>query len=75
MRITVRVKPNAKEYKLEKIDTYQFVACVKEPPKENKANKAMIELLSDHFNIPKSQVAIKIGLKSKQKVVEIKDVI
>ena len=72
MKITVKVKPNAKEYKAEKIDTHQFVVYVKEPPQENKANKAMIKLLSEYLDIPKSQIVIMHGLKSKQKIVELK---
>jgi uncharacterized protein (TIGR00251 family) len=71
MKISVRVKPNMKEEKVEKVDDV-FTVCVKEPAKEGKANKAVIELLSEYFKVPKSQIVILSGMKSKQKIIEIK---
>jgi len=41
------------------------------PAKEGKANKALIELLSDYFNIPKSSIFIISGSSSKTKIVDI----
>ncbi|PIY84916.1 hypothetical protein COY76_04720, partial [bacterium CG_4_10_14_0_8_um_filter_33_57] len=35
------------------------------------ANKALIELLSDYFNIPKSSIFIISGSSSKTKIVDI----
>jgi uncharacterized protein (TIGR00251 family) len=71
MKINVKANPNAKEYKVEKIDEYNFIVNVKEPPKEGKANKAIIELLSEYFNIPKSKIKISSGITSKRKIIEI----
>ncbi|MGB9715434.1 MAG: DUF167 domain-containing protein [Thermodesulfovibrionales bacterium] len=70
MKISVRVKPNMKEEKVEKAGDV-FNVYVKEPAKEGKANKAVIELLSEYFNVPKSQIVIISGFKSKQKIIEI----
>lgn len=39
----------------------------------NKANISLIKLLSKYFNVPKSNVKIKSGLKSRRKVVFISD--
>ncbi|PIP50724.1 hypothetical protein COX11_02610, partial [Candidatus Berkelbacteria bacterium CG23_combo_of_CG06-09_8_20_14_all_41_73] len=39
--------------------------------KEGAANKALIALLSKHFDVAKSQVKIISGLTSRNKVVEI----
>lgn len=72
MRLSVTVKPRSKQEKVEKTD-HGYTVYVKEPPVKNKANKALTKLLSRHFSVPKSQIAILSGLKSKQKVVEIKD--
>ena len=71
MKISIRVKANAKEYRVEKINEREFFVRVKEPPKEDKANKAVVGLLSDYFGIPKSKITIVSGMKSKQKVVEL----
>jgi hypothetical protein len=45
---------------------------VKAPPHEGRANAAVIELLSDHFNVPKSRISIIRGFKGKNKLIEIK---
>ncbi len=71
MQIFAKVKPNSKEEKLEKLDGDNFLLWVKAPAKENKANIAVIELLSKYFDTPKSAVKIMSGHKSKNKVFNI----
>lgn len=44
---------------------------VKSPPINNKANHEVIELLADYYKVPKDQIQIIKGLKSKQKVIRI----
>lgn len=73
MKILVKVKPNAKENKVEEIGKGQFVVKVKAPPKENKANRELIETLAEYFKVSKSKVSILTGLKSSQKIVNIED--
>ena len=70
MKISVKVKPNSKTDKVEKADD-SFLIHVKEPPQENKANRAVINLLAEYFQVPKSQIIILKGKKSRQKIVEI----
>ena len=70
MKINVRIKPRSKRPKVEKTED-GYTVYVSEPPVENKANKALIEALSCHFDVPKSRVKLVSGLKSKNKVVEI----
>jgi uncharacterized protein YggU (UPF0235/DUF167 family) len=41
----------------------------KEPARDNKANFAVIDILSEYFNIPKRNISIKHGLKSKRKMI------
>lgn len=72
MRFTIIVKPRSRQEKVEKTDN-GYIAYVKEPPIENKANKALIKLLSEYFDVSKSQIFILSGAKSKRKVVEIRD--
>ena len=70
MKISVRVVPNSKHEEVVRDGDY-FVVRVKEPPKEGKANKAVIEALARHFKVPQSSVSISSGFKGKDKVIEI----
>jgi uncharacterized protein (TIGR00251 family) len=70
MKIQVKVKPNSRtEEVIQEGDS--FIVKVKEPPKEGKANQAVIKLLAAHFGVPQSQVRILSGFRSKNKVIEI----
>lgn len=71
MKISVLVKPNARQNKVEQSET-GYLIWTQAPPTENKANKAVIELLSEYFNIPKSKISIVSGLKSKRKIIDLK---
>ncbi len=71
MRIFVKVKPNAKVEKIEKIDETHFSISVKAPPVKGKANEAVVELIANYFNVRRSRVRIISGFSSKNKVIEI----
>ncbi|MBI4837859.1 MAG: DUF167 domain-containing protein [Nitrospirae bacterium] len=71
MKISITIKPKSRVEKVEKTDS-GYIVHVKEQPIENKANKALIKALAEYFDVPKSQVEIVSGMKSKQKIVEIK---
>ncbi|MFA6427268.1 MAG: DUF167 domain-containing protein [Candidatus Magasanikbacteria bacterium] len=43
------------------------------PPVDGKANEALIELLSEHFNLPKSKIKIVRGLTSKNKIIQMEN--
>lgn len=71
MKIAVTVKPNSKvEEVVSGMDG--LIVRVKEPPKEGKANKALIALLAGFYDVPRSSVSIVSGLGARKKVVEIK---
>ena len=70
MKIQVKVKPNSKTEGLSH-EGDSFIVKVKEPPKEGRANQAVIKLLAQHFGVPQSQVRILSGFRSKNKVIEI----
>jgi uncharacterized protein (TIGR00251 family) len=70
MRIQVKVKPNSRTEELS-LEGDSFIVKVKEPPKEGKANQAVIKLLAEYFGVPQSQVRILSGFKSKNKVVDV----
>jgi hypothetical protein len=71
MKIFVKAKPLAKEEKIEKVDEVNFVVAVKEPPKDGKANKAIIKALAIYFNVAPSKINLVLGFSSKQKVFEV----
>ncbi len=73
MKFSIRVKPNSKENQIEEMGPHQFLIKVKAPPHENKANQEVIALLSEYLQVPKSRILILSGLKSKQKMVKIKE--
>ncbi len=73
MKISVKIKPNSKESKVERKGENIFLVYVKSPPIENKANQELVEIISDYFNIPKSKVLILSGLHTKNKIIEIKE--
>ena len=73
MRISVIVKPNSKQNKVEKIEENKLIVYLKEPPKENRVNVELIEILSEYFKVPKSKISIIRGLTGRQKIIEIKD--
>jgi len=70
MKIQVKVKPNSNTGKLSQ-EGNSFIVKVKEPPKEGKANQAVIRLLAEHFGVPQSQVRILSGFRSRNKVIEV----
>ena len=74
MKICITVKANAKAEKVEKNPAGGYVVCVKAPPIEGRANKAVIEALSDYFDVPKSRITISTGLKSKRKIIAIQGI-
>ena len=73
MKISVRVKSNAKEKDVEETGLRQFLVKVKAPPRENRANLEVVEALAGYFHVAKSRVSIVSGIHSKQKVVQIEE--
>ena len=72
MKIQVKVKANSKTEEISQ-EGDKLVVKVKEPPKEGRANQAVIKLLAEHFEVSQSQVRILSGFKSKNKTIEVVD--
>jgi len=70
MKIQVKVKPSSKTEEISQ-EGDNFIVKVKEPPKEGKANQAVVKLLAEHFGVPQSQVRILSGFRSRNKVIEV----
>jgi len=73
MKINVKVKPNSKQEKVERISPSDFSVWVKAPAKEGKANDAVLELLSRYLAIPQSKLIILRGHRFKDKVIQVAD--
>jgi uncharacterized protein (TIGR00251 family) len=70
MKIQVKVKPNSRSEEVSR-EGDSFIVKVKEPPREGKANQAVIRLLAEHLGVPRSWVRILSGFRSKNKVIEV----
>ena len=71
MLVNVRVTSGAKEARVTKTGEASFEVRVDEKTIGGRANKRLLEILSDHFGVPKSRIAIVRGLKSRDKTVDI----
>lgn len=71
MKIFVKVRPSAKEERIEKIDDTHYRVAVKEPPVNGRANAAVINSLATFFKVPKANIRIVSGFTSKDKIIEL----
>ena len=71
MKIFVRAKPRAKKEFIKEIDRTHFVIAVREPAKDNKANRAIIRMLARHLNVAQSRIGFISGTQAKEKVFEV----
>ena len=71
MKLFVKVKPNSKKEGVRKMDATHFEVLVHSPPLDGKANMAVIAALARHLKVPKSNIRITAGAKSKQKIFEV----
>ena len=70
--LNVRLIPRARQNKVDCwLDDHTVKIRLTAPPVDNKANSALVEFLSDAIHSPKSAIAIKHGLTSRNKAVEI----
>ena len=67
------MKPGSREDALEALDDGSWVARVKAPPVDGKANAAVIALLAAHFGLRKAQVHIKSGAAGRMKLVVLEE--
>ncbi len=66
--LRVKVRTNARASSLEQGADGVWIAKVKSPPVDGKANRELIALVASHFACPKSAVAIKAGASARLKV-------
>jgi uncharacterized protein (TIGR00251 family) len=71
--LQVKVKPNARESRLEQLPDGSWLASLKSPPVDGKANAELIALVARQFGQPKSRVTIRRGASGRLKVVTVAD--
>jgi uncharacterized protein (TIGR00251 family) len=68
MKISVKVKPQAREDRIEKTGENEYAIWVKAKAIEGKANQAVVKILSDYFDIAQSQIVLLKGARSRNKI-------
>jgi len=69
--IRVRVKPNARSSALEAASDGVWIARVKSPPRDGKANAELLALVARHFRCRPSEVSIQSGAAGRLKLVRV----
>ncbi len=69
--IEVKVKPNSRSSSFEPTADGAWLAQLKSPPVDGKANAELIGLVARHFGCAKSAVAIKSGASARTKRIRI----
>ena len=67
----VKVQPNSQQQSIKAEADGSLKICLKSPPVDGKANQELIKLLAKKFNVKKSEITIKSGLSSKNKLIEV----
>ncbi len=71
MLLQVKVKPNSRASRLDSQDDGTWIAQVRAPPVDGKANAELISLVASHFGCRKADVAIKRGVTGRVKWVSV----
>jgi len=71
--IQVKVKPNSRHSELAESADGTWIARVKAPPVDGKANAELVELVAAHFGCRKSAVTIRSGASGRMKLVRIEE--
>jgi len=71
MLISVRVTSDAKEVRVTRTGENSYEVRVDAKAVSGRANKRLLEILSEHFGVPRSKITIVRGAKSRDKIVSI----
>jgi len=68
LKISVKVKPQAKRDMIQRTGPNDYTVWVKAKAIEGKANQAVIKILSEYFHTPKSNIPLIKGAKARDKI-------
>ncbi len=71
MRISVKVHTKSSQQKVVKGFDEKYDVYLRQAPVDNKANKALVEILAEYFDIKKRGIRIVTGRASRNKIIEI----
>lgn len=71
--IELRVKPGARVSQLARQEDGTWLAQLKSPPVDGKANAELIALVAKEFGVRRAQVRIRTGAGGRRKLVVIED--
>ncbi len=69
--LQVKVKPGARTSTLEALPDGSYLAHLKAPPVDGKANAELIALVARHFGCARSAVTIRVGAAARLKLVQV----
>lgn len=69
--LRLKVKPGSRDESLTEQEDGTWLARVKAPPVDGKANAAVIALVAAHFGLRKAQVTIRSGAGARLKLVQL----
>ena len=69
--ISVKVKASSRTSLLTQVESGAWLAQLKSPPVEGKANEELLALVAHHFGCRKSAVSIKSGASGRIKLVRV----
>lgn len=70
MKYSVAVKPGTSQEKIVENED-GLVIYLRAKAHDGEANKALMELLAKHFNVPKTSIKIVRGLSARSKIIEL----
>jgi uncharacterized protein (TIGR00251 family) len=71
--LQVKVKPRARASSLEQLADGTWIARLKSPPVDGKANAELVALVAERFGCLKAAVTIKAGAGGRLKLVKVAD--
>ena len=71
--LKIKVKPNARSSALEQQPDGTWIAKLKSPPVDGRANEELIGLVAKRFSCAKASVAIKSGGSGRTKLLSIRE--
>ncbi len=71
VRVDIEVKVRASRSRVLGIKSNRLSVALAAPPVDGAANAALIETLAEHFGLPRRQVQLIAGERSRRKVVEL----
>ena len=71
MILQVKVKPRSRTSGIEQMPDGTWVARLKAPPVDGKANAELVALIAERFRCPKAAVSIRSGTGGRLKIIRV----